>query len=91
MNKIQEVSGGQWHWLMRLWGALPCDGGRAELRAACSNAGYGIVKVAGEVIGLVTRYDYDNPRYFIDAHCAAKVGRGDSSTGQMQSSIAMVI
>lgn len=65
MNKIQEVSGCQWHWLMRFWGAPPSDGSNAEKRAGYSNTGYGIVKVDGGVIGLVTRYNYDNPRYFV--------------------------
>lgn len=91
MSRIKEVSGGQWHWLMRFWGALPSDGGNAEKRAGYSNTGYGIVKAGGKVIGLVTRYDYDNPRYFIDEHCAAKVEFRYSSPRQMQSSIAMVI
>lgn len=68
MHRIQEVSGGQWHWLMRFWGAMPSDGGNEENRAGHSNTGYGIVKVDGEVVGLVTKYDYDNPRYFVDSN-----------------------
>lgn len=91
MTTIQEVSGCQWHWAIRFLGAMPSDGGNAEIRAGYSNLGYGVVKVDGEVVGLVTRYDYDNPRYFIDAHCAAKVECGDGNPRQMQSSIAMVI
>ena len=63
---IKEVSGGQFHWLMRQAGAHRSVPVKAEDDARFSNVGYGVVMVDGKVVGLVTRYDYDNPRYFVD-------------------------
>lgn len=64
--RIREVSGGQFHWLMRQTGAHRGAVSKAEDDAGFSNAGYGVVKLRGKAIGLVTRYDCDNPRYFVD-------------------------
>ena len=64
--RIREVSGGQFHWLMRQAGAHRGAAAKAETDAGFSNVGYGAVKLNGKVIGLVTKYDYDVPRYFVD-------------------------
>ena len=65
--RIREVSGGQFHWLMRQAGAHRSAATKAETDASFSNTGYGVVKLNGSVIGLVTKYDYDAPRYFVDS------------------------
>ena len=65
--RIREVSGGQFHWLMRRAGARRSAAAKAETDASFSNTGYGVVKSNGSVIGLVTRYDYESPRYFVDS------------------------
>ena len=67
--RIREVSGGQFHWLMRQAGAHRSAATKAETDASFSNTGYGVVKSGGKVIGLVTRYDYEIPRYFVDNVC----------------------
>ena len=65
--RIREVSGGQFHWLMRQAGAHRSAVAKAEMDAGFSNTGYGVVKSNGSVIGLVTKYDYESPRYFVDS------------------------
>ena len=65
--RIREVGGGKFHWLMRQAGAHRSEAQKAEIDASFSNTGYGVVKSSGKVIGLVTRYYYETPRYFVDS------------------------
>ena len=79
--RIREVSGGQFHWLMRQTGAHRSAAAKAETDAGFSNVGYGVVKSGGKVIGLVTRYDYEIPRYFVDSVIVSCEGNNNGDDG----------